>query len=91
MVPLSALVNVEHRLGPEFTIRYNLYRSAQFNGTAAPGYSSDQATDALKEVFAQTMPKEMGFDWIGMSYQEEKAKEGVPLQRSSVSRSSSCS
>jgi HAE1 family hydrophobic/amphiphilic exporter-1 len=78
MVPLSALTSVERRLGPEFTIRYNLYRSAQFNGAAAPGYSSDQATDALKEVFAQTMPKEMGFDWIGMSYQEEKAKEGVP-------------
>jgi HAE1 family hydrophobic/amphiphilic exporter-1 len=78
MVPLSALVSVEHRLGPEFTTRYNLYRSAQFNGAAAPGYSSGQATDALKEVFAQTMPKEMGFDWIGMSYQEEKAREGVP-------------
>ncbi len=78
MVPLSALTTVEHRLGPEFTIRYNLYRSAQFNGAAAPGYSSDQATQALQEVFAQTMPKDMGMDWIGMSYQEAKAKEGVP-------------
>jgi HAE1 family hydrophobic/amphiphilic exporter-1 len=78
MVPLSALTSVEHRLGPEFTIRYNLYRSAQFNGSAAPGYSSNQATQALEEVFAETMPKDMGFDYIGMSYQEKKAQEGVP-------------
>ncbi|MFI5335691.1 MAG: efflux RND transporter permease subunit [Opitutales bacterium] len=78
MVPLSALVKVEKRLGPEFTMRYNLYRSAQINGAAAPGYSSNQANKALEEVFAQTMPREMGFDYIGMSYQEKKAQEGVP-------------
>ncbi len=77
MVPLSAFTTVENRLGPEFTMRYNLYRSAQINAAAAPGYSSDQATAALEEVFAQTMPREMGFDYIGMSYQEKKAKEGV--------------
>ena len=59
-------------------MRYNLYRSAQINGTAAPGYSSDQATAALEEVFAQTMPREMGYDYIGMSFQEKKAQEGVP-------------
>jgi HAE1 family hydrophobic/amphiphilic exporter-1 len=78
MVPLSALVTVENRLGPEFTMRYNLYRSAQINGAAAPGYSSNQASQALEAVFAQTMPREMGFDYIGMSYQEKKAQEGVP-------------
>ncbi len=78
MVPLSAFTTVEHRLGPEFTMRYNLYRSAQVNGAAAPGYSSNQATKALEDVFAQTMPREMGFDYIGMSYQEKKAQEGVP-------------
>ncbi len=78
MVPLSALTTVEHRLGPEFTMRYNLYRSAQINGAAAPGYSANQANAALEEVFAQTMPREMGFDYIGMSYQEKKAQEGVP-------------
>ena len=78
MVPLSALTTVENRLGPEFMMRYNLYRSAQVNGSAAPGYSSDQATQALEEVFAQTMPREMGLDYIGMSFQEKKAREGVP-------------
>jgi HAE1 family hydrophobic/amphiphilic exporter-1 len=77
-VPLSALTRFESRSGPEFTMRYNEYRSAQINGSAAPGYSSDQATAALEEVFRQTMPSEMGFDYMGMSYQEQKAREGVP-------------
>ena len=59
-------------------MRYNLFRSAQINGSAAPGYSSDQATAALEEVFTQTMPADMGYDYIGMSYQEKKAQQGVP-------------
>ncbi len=77
MAPLSALTNFESRDGPEFTMRYNEYRSAQINGSAAPGYSSDQATAALEDVFKQTMPGEMGFDYMGMSYQEQKAREGI--------------
>ncbi len=77
MVPLSALTNVRSTSGPEFTMRYNLYRSAQINGSAAPGYSSAQAMAALEQVFAETMPTEMGFDYLGMSFQEKKAQEGV--------------
>ncbi len=76
-VPLSTLMRFESRHGPEFTMRYNEYRSAQINGSAAPGYSSDQATAALEQVFEQTMPGEMGFDYMGMSYQEQKARQGV--------------
>jgi HAE1 family hydrophobic/amphiphilic exporter-1 len=78
MVPLSSLVRYEPRPGPEFTMRYNLYRSAQIFGSAAPGYSSQQATQALEETFAQTMPREMGYDYMGMSFQEKKAQTGVP-------------
>jgi hydrophobic/amphiphilic exporter-1 (mainly G- bacteria), HAE1 family len=77
-VPLSALAKFETRSGPEFTMRYNEYRSAQINAAAAPGYSADQARAALLDVFKQTMPSEMGYDWLGMSYQEVKAEEGVP-------------
>jgi len=77
-VPLSALAKFETRSGPEFTMRYNEYRSAQINAAAAPGYSADQARAALVDVFKQTMPSEMGYDWIGMSYQEVKAEQGVP-------------
>ncbi len=78
MVPLSALTRFEPRPGPEFTMRYNLFRSAQINGSAAPGYSSNQAMAALEEVFAQTMPPEMGYDYLGISFQEKKAQQGVP-------------
>jgi HAE1 family hydrophobic/amphiphilic exporter-1 len=77
-VPLSTLTSVKPRLGPEFTMRFNEYRAAQINGSAAPGYSADQATAALEDVFSKTMPREMGFDYSGMSYQEQKAREGVP-------------
>src|SRR5947208_2886789 len=77
-VPLSTLTSVKPRLGPEFTMRFNEYRAAQINGSAAPGYSADQATAALEDVFRKTMPREMGFDYSGMSYQEQKAREGVP-------------
>ena len=77
-VPLSALAKVEHRVGSEFVMHYNEYRSAQINGNAAPGYSSDQATRALEEVFEQTMPSGMGFDYYGMSFQEQQAAHGVP-------------
>jgi len=78
MVPLTAVTKFESRDGPEFTMRYNEYRSAQINGSAAPGYSSDQATAALEDVFKQTMPGEMGYDYLGMSFQEQKARKGVP-------------
>jgi NodT family efflux transporter outer membrane factor (OMF) lipoprotein len=77
MVPLSALTRFESRSGPEFTMRYNLYRSAQIIGSAAPGYSSAQAISALEDVFAQTMPPEMGYDYSGISFQEKKAQQGV--------------
>jgi HAE1 family hydrophobic/amphiphilic exporter-1 len=77
-VPLGSLTSTKAISGPEFTMRYNLYRSAQVNGSAAPGYSSAQASQALEEVFAQTMPPEMGYDYLGMSFQEKKAQQGVP-------------
>jgi HAE1 family hydrophobic/amphiphilic exporter-1 len=78
-VPLSAVTSIEQRSGPEFTMRYNLYRSAQLNIVAAPGFSSAQAMGALEEVFVQSMPREMGYDYLGMSFQEKKAMEGVPV------------
>jgi len=75
---MSSLVRYEPRSGPEFTMRYNLYRSAQIVGSAAPGYSSSQAMQALEETFAENMPREMGYDYMGMSFQEKKAQQGVP-------------
>ena len=77
-VQLSTLINMRTTYGPEFTVRFNGYRAAQINGIVAPGYSSGQAMAALEEVFAQTMPREMGYDYAGMSFQEKRAAEGVP-------------
>jgi hydrophobic/amphiphilic exporter-1 (mainly G- bacteria), HAE1 family len=73
MVPLSALTAVRSTSGPEYTQRFNLFRAAQITGSAAPGYSSGQAMAALEEVAAQTLPREMGYDWSDLSYQEKKA------------------
>ena len=76
-VPLDAISTIKNIAGPEFTLRYNEYRSAQINGSAAPGYSSYQAMNALEETFRQTMPNEMGYDYLGLSFQEKKAQQGV--------------
>src|SRR6266404_4703866 len=77
-VPLSTLVTMRQVNGPEFTTRFNEYRAAQINGLLAPGFSTRQGMRALEEVFAQTMSREMGFDYSGMSFQEKVAEQGIP-------------
>jgi hydrophobic/amphiphilic exporter-1 (mainly G- bacteria), HAE1 family len=77
-VPLSAFIDIERAYGPEFTQRYNLYRSTQLNVTANPGFSSFQVMKALEDVFASKMPNTMGYDYLGMSFQEKLAQKGVP-------------
>jgi len=77
MVPLSTLTTTYPRSGAEFVMRYNLFNCVQINAAAAPGYSSGQAMAALEDVFRKSMPSQMGFDYMGMSYQEQKAAQGV--------------
>jgi HAE1 family hydrophobic/amphiphilic exporter-1 len=77
-VPLSSLVKVRQITGPEFIFRFNEFNAAQINITGAPGYSSGQIRAALEEVFKQTMPAGAGFDYSGMSYQEQQAEKGIP-------------
>ena len=77
-VPLSTLVRMREVNGPEFTTRFNEYRAAQINGLLAPGFTTRQGMRALEEVFAQTMSRDMGFDYSGMSFQEQVASQGVP-------------
>jgi len=76
-VPLSAVATVRRTTGPEFTMRFNEYTSAQLNISGAPGYSSGQVMAALEQVFKETMPPGMGYDYQGMSFQEQKAAQGV--------------
>jgi hydrophobic/amphiphilic exporter-1 (mainly G- bacteria), HAE1 family len=77
-VPLSSFVTAKDSSGPEFTMRFNMFRCSQINADVAPGYSTGQAMKALEEVFAETMPSGMGYDYFGMSFQEQQAAQGVP-------------
>jgi HAE1 family hydrophobic/amphiphilic exporter-1 len=77
-VPLSAVTTVKRITGPEFTTRYNEYEAASITIVAKPGYSSGQVMAGLEQTFAQTMPKGMGMDYSGMSYQEKKAQQSIP-------------
>ena len=78
MIPLSTLVDVRHVSGTEMTTRYNLARSVDISGRAAPGFSSVQAMKALEEVAARVLPREMGYDFSGLSYQEKIAPNPLP-------------
>jgi HAE1 family hydrophobic/amphiphilic exporter-1 len=77
-VPLGSLVHVKQVAGPEFILRFNEYNAAQLNISGAPEYSSGQVRAALEDVFRQTMPPGMGYSYQAMSYQEQRAAEGVP-------------
>jgi HAE1 family hydrophobic/amphiphilic exporter-1 len=73
MVPLSAVTTVRQTSGPEYIQRFNLYRAAQITGAAAPGYSSGQAIAALEDTARRVLPREMGYDWSDLSFQEKRA------------------
>ena len=78
MIPLSTLVNITSEGGTEITVRFNLFRSVEINGVSGRGYTSGQSLAALEEVFKQTMPKEMGFAYSSLSYQEKIAPPAGP-------------
>ena len=73
MVPLDTLVTTGPGAGPEFTNRFNLFRSAELTGVPAAGFSSTQTLDALEATAREVLPPDMSFDWADMSYQERKA------------------
>jgi HAE1 family hydrophobic/amphiphilic exporter-1 len=76
MVPLGSLVTIKRVSGPEYTNRFNLYRSIQINGSPAPGYSSGQAMAAMEEVANESLPNGISYAWSDMSFQEKKAAGG---------------
>jgi HAE1 family hydrophobic/amphiphilic exporter-1 len=78
MVPLSTLLHVTPSSGTEITVRFNLFRSVEITGVPAPGYSSQQAMNALESVAHAVLPPEMGFAYSGMSYQEKVAPPAAP-------------
>ena len=78
MIPLSTLVTIKNIAGTELTSRFNLQRSVEIQGAPARGYTSGQALAALEQVFAETMPKEMGFAYSSVSYQQKVAPPAAP-------------
>jgi hydrophobe/amphiphile efflux-1 (HAE1) family protein len=72
MVPLGSLVTFQEIAGPERVPRYNLFPSAEVNGTAQPGISSGQALAVMRELAAEKLPQGVTFEWTDLSYQEAK-------------------
>ena len=70
MVPLSTLISIKPKQGPEYIERYNIYRAATINGSASPGYSSGQATLAMERLGAN-LPPGYAYEWTGTTYQEK--------------------
>jgi hydrophobe/amphiphile efflux-1 (HAE1) family protein len=73
MVPLDTLGNLVPMVGPQFVSHYNAYPSALINGSAAPGYSSGQAIEAMERVAAKVLPPGFSYEWTGITYEELKA------------------
>ena len=79
MTPLASMVNIKRISGPEYTNRFNLFRSIQVNGSPSPGYSSGQAMAAMEQVTKEVLPNSYGYAWSDMSYQEKKAEGGQAM------------
>jgi HAE1 family hydrophobic/amphiphilic exporter-1 len=76
-VPLNALVSTSPIWAPDFLMRQNMFNCSMLDVSAADGYSSGDVMAALEEVFHKTMPLGMGYDYSGMSYQEQQAAQGL--------------
>jgi HAE1 family hydrophobic/amphiphilic exporter-1 len=79
MVPLATLATVQPISGPDYTSRFNLYRSAEVTGSPAKGYTSTQAMKALEEVADEVLPQGMGYAWNAMSFQEKQASGSLGM------------
>ena len=79
MAPLASLVTIKRVSGPEYTNRFNLFRSIQINGSPSPGFSSGQAMAAMEQVANEVLPAGFGYAWSDMSYQEKKAEGGQAM------------
>ena len=77
MVPLSTLITMKRTTGPEYTTRFNEYRSIEIFAAPAPGYSTDDAMRAIAEVSGSVLPRDMGYAWNGISYQQSIAGGGA--------------
>lgn len=70
MIPLGSVLKVVPSYGPERSMRYNAYRTADINGGPAPGFSSGEAEAAIEKILAETLPKGMRYEWTDLTYQQ---------------------
>ncbi|MBQ4862983.1 efflux RND transporter permease subunit [Pseudoalteromonas sp. MMG013] len=70
MVPLGSVLTVTPTTGPDRVMHYNGYPSAELNGSPAPGFSSDQAQQAMEAILAKHLPTGMAFEWTDVTYQQ---------------------
>ncbi len=70
MIPLENLVTINQTTAPQVISHYNLFRSAEIDGSAAPGFSSGQALDAMAELSQKVLPQGFAFQWTGLSLEE---------------------
>jgi len=79
MVPLTSVVSADWRLAPPAIDHYNGYPSIQLNGGASPGHSSGEAMAAMEEIVRSDLPKGIGFEWSGQSFQEILSGQQAPI------------
>ncbi|OUL18220.1 efflux RND transporter permease subunit [Nostoc sp. 106C] len=79
MIPLSNLVTVTSTTGAQTITHYNLFRSIEINGSAAPGFSSGQATTAMEQLAKEVLPASMGYEWSGITAEEQQSGGLAPL------------
>jgi multidrug efflux pump len=70
MVPLGTLMDIREVPGPDKVMHYNIYPSAEINGSTLPGVSSGQSIDVMQTLAAQTLPSQFGYEWTELSLQE---------------------
>jgi HAE1 family hydrophobic/amphiphilic exporter-1 len=70
MIPLDNLISITQTTNPSVISHYNLFRSAELDGSAAPGYSSGQAINAMEELSQKIMPQGFTYEWTGLSLEE---------------------
>ncbi|BAZ49127.1 Hydrophobe/amphiphile efflux-1 HAE1 [Nostoc sp. NIES-4103] len=79
MIPLSNLVKITSTTGAQTINHFNLFRSIEINGSAAPGYSSGQATAAMEKLADEVLPATMGYEWAGITAEEKESGGLAPL------------
>lgn len=79
MVPLQSLVNLKNVAGPNMISRFNTFPSAKITGSAAAGFSSGEALNAMEELAKEILPQDMSYAWGGESYQEKATGGSSPL------------